>query len=173
MDVIFEIIKVTMPALVVFLTIFYLQKQFYAAQNQNKILKAKKKQYGISLPLRLQAYERLALLCERLYVPSLVWRLRTDEMTVADLQISLLLAIKEEFDYNLTQQIYVSSDLWNILKLVRDNTLTIITLAAEPLESRADARQYGKSLLSKFEQGDPTGLQTALSAVRQEASLLM
>ncbi len=173
LEVILEIIKITIPALIVFLTVFYMQKHFWQAQNQKQILNVKQKQNSISLPLRLQAYERLTMLCERLYIPSLVLRLRNEEMTTNDLKISLMLSIQQEFEYNVTQQIYVSQQLWDILKVVRANTLNVISLLAEPLESNANARKYAQVLLEKFEQGDPTGLDTALRAIKDEASLLM
>ena len=59
-------------------------------------------------PLQLQAYERLVMLTERIALPSLVGRANQPGMNAKEMQLLLLESIKQEFDYNATQQIYVS-----------------------------------------------------------------
>ncbi len=127
----------------------------------------------ITLPLRLQAYERLTLLCERAAIPNTLLRVRMPGMTVAQLSHALLLSINQEFDHNTSQQLYVSETLWRIISEARKQTLTLITQAAEDLELQASDDALVQRLFAMLEaQGEPTPLQRALVAIRMEASQL-
>ena len=66
--------------------------------------------------LRLQAYERLTLLVDRIALPNLISRINQAGTSAKDMQMLLTRSIKEEFDHNITQQIYVSTDAWNSVK---------------------------------------------------------
>lgn len=59
-------------------------------------------------PLQLQAYERLVMLAERIALPNLVSRANQPGMSAKEMQLLLLESIRQEYDYNATQQIYVS-----------------------------------------------------------------
>ena len=90
LSVILEIIKLTIPALIVFLTVYYVLKQYFANQQQSRLFDLKKSQQEATLPLRLQAYERLSMFCERISLPSLLLRVRKDGMTVSELKVTLM-----------------------------------------------------------------------------------
>src|SRR5829696_1676616 len=65
-----------------------------------------------SKPLKLQAYERLVILCERISLPNLISRVNQPNLTVGEMQYMLVENIKQEFEYNASQQIYVSQAAW-------------------------------------------------------------
>ncbi|MBK8558234.1 MAG: hypothetical protein IPL65_22000 [Lewinellaceae bacterium] len=69
----------------------------------------------ITLPVRLQAYERITLLCERVEITNALLRIRMTGMSMSDLRGALMLAISQEFDHNTSQQLYVSETLWQII----------------------------------------------------------
>lgn len=127
----------------------------------------------ITVASRFQAYERLILLCERIALPNLIMRLRTEGTSVNDLRLAMLIAIQQEFEHNVTQQIYVSDNLWNILRIARDNTAEIINLAAEKLDPKAN----NDALISEIfkilssQEGGGDSLAKAQAAIRQEAAL--
>ena len=110
LEVMLEIIKITIPALVVFFTVYTLLKQFMEGQYKTQMLQFKQNQHKTTIPLRLQAYERLSLFCERISIPNLVLRLRNENMTAAELRMALMLGIQHEFEHNITQQVYVSTN---------------------------------------------------------------
>jgi len=103
-----EIIKITIPALIVFFTVYYILKQYIAGQLNLEMIKHKNERSNVATPARMQAYERLILLCERISIPDLILRLNTSKMDSMTLQSAIMIAIKQEFDHNLTQQTYVS-----------------------------------------------------------------
>lgn len=121
--------------------------------------------------LRLQACERLTLMLERINVPNLLLRLPpTPGMTDKEYTATLLLNIRQEFEYNVTQQIYVSDQLWSIMLAARDNVSQLIVRAAE---GASDAGQVASRLrlMSSRQPDDAIGV--GQGAIRREASLVL
>ena len=121
--------------------------------------------------LRLQACERLTLMLERINVPNLLLRLSPGTDVGANkYTATLLLTIREEFEYNVTQQIYVSDALWSIMIQARDNVSQLIVRAAEGAETGEQVVNRLR-LMSSRQPDDAIGLGQA--AVRREASLVL
>ena len=173
LSVILEIVKITIPALIVFLTVYQLLKQFTESQYKIKSLEFKQNQQKTTVPLRLQAYERLSLFCERISIPNLVLRLRSEGMNSRDLRLSMLIAIQKEFEHNITQQVYISEQLWQIIKISRDDVVNVMNMAYQDINPSDDARAYSQALFQVLDQRDLHPLDKALSAIKKEAGLLM
>lgn len=124
-------------------------------------------------PMRFQACERLILLCERISIPNLIMRLRTEGSLANDLRLAMLIAIQQEFEHNVTQQIYVSENLWNILRIARDNTAEIINIAAEKVEPKADSNALISEIFKILTEQQGDSLLKAQAAIRQEATALL
>ena len=172
-DVLLEIIKITVPALIVFLTVHHILKTYLDKQYQLKILEYKQNNKSTTTPMRFQAYERLSLFCERISIPSLLLRLKEDEQTSAELRIKLLLTMQHEFEYNITQQVYVSDQLWQILKIAREDTMIIINNVAEHVDSKSSSSDLANALLRVLESQASSSLDKALLAIKKEATILM
>jgi len=170
--VILEIIKTTAPALIVFATVYYLMKTFFTNQRAMKQMELTNSAKSTTVPMRLQAYERLSLLCERISVPNLVLRLREEGMSVSDLRMAMLISVQKEMEYNVTQQVYVGESLWQIVKMSRDQVTTIINQVAEKLPEGSDGADYARALLVVSGQTE-SALDKAQSAIKTEASLLL
>lgn len=168
----FEILKFTIPALVMFWAVRSLFKEFLQGQQQMRLMEIKQQQGSTTLPLRLQAYERLALFCERISIPNLIMRLKTDGMQSGALRVALMMAIQQEFEHNLTQQVYVSEKLWEIVKLSRTDTVNVVTSVAEEIDPKANANELIAALFKAIEERDGSPLLTAQSAIKREAGIL-
>ncbi|MFK7935698.1 MAG: hypothetical protein AB8G22_19445 [Saprospiraceae bacterium] len=172
---ILEIIKITIPALVVYYTVKTLLQQYLDKQYQLEVLRGQQQERNTnaSFPMRLQAYERLSLFCERISIPNLMLRLREGGMNVRDLRITMLLAIQQEYEHNITQQVYVSDQLWQIVKMARDTTLQTIDHVATGLDDEADAKIFTTALIEHLntQEGDP--LATALLAIKKETATIL
>jgi hypothetical protein len=171
METFLEISKYTLPSIVVFATAYFLLKEYLDdKQRGNQFLKKLEAQ-KITLPLRLQAYERFALFCDRVALPNLLLRIQSPSMTVRDLHAALLVSIRQEFEHNVAQQIYISTTLWQIISLAVDETLSLVTRSAADLEPTANAEQLVDALFANLQtQGSPTPLEKALSAIRTETA---
>ncbi|MFN4254086.1 MAG: hypothetical protein ACK4Q5_03650 [Saprospiraceae bacterium] len=171
METFLEILKYTLPSLVVFAAAYFLLKEFLDDKQRSNLASKKLEAQKITLPLRLQAYERFALFCDRVALPNLMLRIQSPGMTVRDLHAALLVSIRQEFEHNVAQQIYVSSTLWQIISLAVDETLSVVSRSANGLEPTADAEQLTDALFANLQtQGSPTPLEKALAAIRTEAA---
>ncbi len=173
LEVILEIIKITVPALIVYFTAHQLLTQFFETQIQQKSLELKQRANKKTLLMRMNAYERLALLCERISIPNMLLRLRSSSKTAQDLRMAMLLTIQQEFEYNLTQQVYVSQKLWEIIKVARDNTVNLVEELAKQVPPDAPSRELAALYLTHLQQHPDLSLETALSAIRKEAAVYL
>lgn len=171
--VILEIIKISVPALIVFFTVHYLFKNYLAGQQQLRRQEIEKEQKSAALPLRMQAYERLSLFCERVSIPTLLLRVPPGDQRAKAYRLALLLAIQQEFEHNITQQVYVSSQLWEIIKAAREDAVDFIGIVAEKIEPDASAADFRKALLNYHAGRETTGMDTALQAIKKEASIYL
>jgi hypothetical protein len=97
--------------------------------------------------LRLQAYERLTLLVDRIALPNLISRVNQSGVSARDMQILLTRGIREEFDYNISQQIYVTVDAWNAVKNLKEQNMLAINQMASALPPNATGLDLNKLLL--------------------------
>ncbi len=173
LETVLEIIKITIPALIVFLTVYYLQKQFLKNQYNLQLLDLKKNQIDNTLPLKLQAYERLTLFLERIKLENLILRIRTEKMTASNLHIALLVSIQKEFEHNVAQQVYISPELWEIITLVKNETINLVNVVAKEQEPEADAIAYSRDLFNKMNNLPIKPVDKALLAIKKEASIIL
>lgn len=119
---------------------------FYLVNQLRKQPKADKDAFNIR-PLQLQAYERLVMLAERIAIPNLVSRLNQPGLNAREMQLLLLESIKQECEYNATQQIYVSPVAWEAVKNLKDQNMLIINQVAAALPPDASSMDLNKMLL--------------------------
>lgn len=168
-----ELLKYTVPALIVFFTAYFLLKMLLDERQRIDRMALRHEAQKITLPLRLQAYERLTLLCDRVEISNSLLRIRMPGMTVAELKGTLMLSISQEFEHNTSQQLFVSETLWQIITIAKSHTLSLIAKASEGLQPEADAQVLVDNILALLEeQSSPSPLQTAIIAVRTEAGQL-
>jgi hypothetical protein len=109
-----------------------------------------------STQMQLQAYERLILLVDRIALPNLISRLGKQSLGAKDMQHLLTQNIRDEFDYNITQQIYVSADAWKAVKNLKEQNMLIINQLANALPANATGLDLSKLLL-QFLMNDKKG----------------
>jgi len=125
------------------------------------------------LPLKLQAYERLMLLCERISIPNLTYRLANKDITKDQLQTAMMIAIQQEYEHNLTQQIYVSDKLWDIINLAKDQTIQIISKASESMQVGDPPSMMVERATRLINNMNMNPLEQAKSAIKQELKQLL
>ncbi len=122
---------------------------FYLVNEQRKKTAKKETDSYTSRPLQLQAYERLVMLAERIAIPSLVSRAnqQSSGMDAKQMQLLLLESIKQEYEYNATQQIYVSPMAWEAIKNLKDQNMLIINQVGATLPAEATGLDLNRRLL--------------------------
>ena len=145
---------------------------FYLWYNQRS--KKTDESYFSTRPLQLQAYERLVLLTERIAIPNLVSRANQPHLGAREMQMLLLESIKQEYEYNTSQQIYVSPVAWEAVRNLKDQNMLIINQLASSLPGDARGIDLNKKLLEFVMNQQKGTLHTVvLEAINYEAKKMM
>jgi len=125
-------------------------------------------------PLQLQAYERLVILTERIALPNLVSRANQPGLSAKEMQLLMLESIKQEFDYNSSQQLYVSPVAWQAVSNLKEQNMLIINQVAHTLPAEAKGTDLGKKIIELLMTHDKKALHNiVLEALNYEARKLM
>lgn len=168
MDSIFEILKYVLPSGIVFATSFYLIKQFLDNEYKKKLIEIRSANQKIITPIRLQAYERLALLLERINPDSMVIRIHKSNMSAQEMQLKLITTIREEFEHNLSQQVYVSDQSWELVKHAKEETIKLVNMAMSRLSDNATGRELSAILFEIITKVDKLPTVVACEYLKRE-----
>ena len=141
-------IVIIIVAALLLAAIVALYKMWFNHVLQLKSMEKNKDAMGVVLPLRLQAYERMALFLERIEPNQLVMRIHSQGLTVGQEQNLLLTAIRSEFEHNLSQQIYISTPVWNKVSDAKEDIIDIINAVAGTFDANADSLLFAEALLT-------------------------
>ncbi|MBP5709726.1 MAG: hypothetical protein J6W84_01980 [Bacteroidales bacterium] len=166
MDILQNILLVLIPSLAVFLTSFFSIRFFIQNEQKKQLFELKQNSRSVIAPLRLQAYERMALFLERIDLNRLVVKMNNPELNSMQFQILLTSSIRSEFEHNLSQQIYFSTDLWNLIKAAEETTINIINQCAAQLTADAPSLELAKLILMRVAESVPTS--AAMAALKAE-----
>ena len=83
------------------------------------------------------------------------------------------MAVQQEFEHNISQQIYISDQLWEIVKLARNESIELINSVAEKVDPKGDSDELAQALIAVCNSMNKSATQTALMAIRQEAALMI
>jgi hypothetical protein len=135
-----------------------------------------KERLGINnetLKLKLQAYERLTVYAERSSLKNLVARTPFSGSTVVDLQLSLLESLQTEYEYNVSQQIYISPEMWKAIGNLKDQHVFIINQIAATLDPKDNAIELSKRIMDYVSTTNADLSKVILSALQIEAKKLL
>lgn len=167
-----EILKYILPAAVVFGTSYYLLKNFLDNEYKKQLVEARQMHQKVITPIRLQAFERLAIFLERINPASMGMRLHKNTMSARALQSELLSNIRNEFEHNLSQQIYVSNSTWESVRAAKEETIKIINLASARVSDSATSLDLMKAIMDIITQMEKIPSQIALENLKKEVKHL-
>lgn len=124
--------------------------------------------------LQLQAYERMTILCERIGLNNLLGRLPINQLSATELQNLMIQSIKTEFEYNVSQQLYVSQAAWDGIKNLKEQNIFIVNELASTLPQGAKGADLSKKIIELLSHEDHVSLQNIVSTlINHEAKQLM
>ena len=164
-DGIFQLFAFLLPAVVTGAVAFYFFRLHTKNEEGRRRYLLHKESQKNAMPIRLQAYERLALFLERISIPSLVVRVAPKSADKAAYENLLIKNIENEFEHNLSQQIYMSDECWNIIKAAKNATIQSIRRAGMSESDTAD--KLREDVLNEtMDRQSPSA--TALAFVKKE-----
>jgi len=171
-DYLLDILKFTLAGIGTVYAAFYLIKPHLDKTESLQLMELKKTVSNQTLPLRLQAYERIVLFIERVNPASMLLRLHSTGLSAAELHSIVANEIRNEFQHNITQQIYVSSRAWAVVNRVKDDTLSIVTNAVKALPETATGLDLSKTVLGHLSHLQDNPYDIALQIVKEDMEAL-
>ena len=167
---IFEVVLYAVPALITGMIAYYFFKEHTKNEDGRRRFLLHKDIQVNTLPIRLQAYERMALYLERITPSKLLIRVKPTGSNEDDYESLLVATIEQEFEHNLSQQIYVSDDCWNIIVAAKNTTIQLIRKAGL-LEKTGTADKLREVILTEMmEKRAPSD--AALAFIKKEVGEL-
>jgi hypothetical protein len=169
LDFFLDILKFTVAGLVVFFTGWYVIREYIIQNDSRANWEIKKANLTHTLPLKLQAYERITLFLERINPANMLVRLHVAGLSAREMQNVILSDIRSEYQHNIAQQIYVSDTAWKVVRKMKDETIAMIHNAVSGLPENATAIDLSKVVLSHFanlQEDNP--YEVALQIVKRE-----
>lgn len=165
-DKIFELLNYAIPTIITGgIALYFFKKHTQNEERRRTYLLLKKKQ-SVALPLRFQAYERLTLFLERISPAKLQVRVGPNGTEILKYQNKLIATISQEFEHNLSQQIYVSDACWNIIVTSKNATIKSI-IDKGTNQSLANASELRQAILEEASKKEPP-TSVALSFLKSE-----
>ena len=170
MNEIIEITKYGLPSLIVLAITYFLLKSFLDSEYKKRHLEIRIAANKIALPIRLQAYERLALFLERITPNNLVMRvMKSSNISAQQLQIDLINTARNELNHNLSQQIYISDEAWNLIKNTNEEIIKMINIATSKLPDDATGKDLSRVILEMTMSVEKLPTTVALEFLKNEA----
>lgn len=168
MEIFADFIKILLPAAIVLYAMYLTVQAFLNKEFEKKLVDIKIRNTEVVLPVRLQAYERMCLFLERISPNNLILRLNNDMLSATELHHVLLSEIRDEYNHNVSQQVYMSDEAWNQVKSAMEETVSIINNAAGQVNSEGRSMDLAKAIFEIIIQQelDPAG--KALKYVKDE-----
>jgi len=169
----FDLIKIFLQALFFLILVltsiwFYFKIRPKSQETQLKDLQESSGKKEIVSTLRLQACERLILFLERITPNNLILRVHATDMTASQLHAALIRTVREEFEYNLSQQLYLSTQTWELIRNAKEDTIRQINAAASDLKVGGSARDLAGIVLNLSLSQDRAPVSIAIEAVKKE-----
>lgn len=173
MEKVLDIIAYCIPALVVLACVYVVMMKFYQNENEKRLWELRKASQKEITPTRLRAYERLSLLLERTQPEHMLVDMPITELSVQELQRLLIKTVRVEFDHNLSQQIYVSDELWEHITEAKEQVVAFINAMATQLPAGHTTLDYAKILVTAYNQNGVTPHEIAIEALKNEVKTLL
>ena len=165
-DKILELVFYCLPALITGAVAFNFFQMFMRNEEKKRRFALMRENQKSALPLRLQAYERLALFMERIDPAKLLIRITPISEDKSDYANYVAAQIEQEYEHNLTQQIYMSDECWGVITTAKNATIqNLRKTALNP--NVTDADNLRETILREsFE--NPAPSITALAYIKNE-----
>jgi hypothetical protein len=170
---VFEVLKYVLTALVLLFIVYMVVRAFMKNEELKRASVHYPEKDQITLPLKLQAYERLILFLERIAPAQVVNRTLEAGMGSKHLQIMLLQVIREEFDHNVAQQLYISTPGWALTKKAKEEVIFLINKTASELDPDATGHELAKNILENWGQIEGNPIQSAIDQLKSEVDGLL
>ncbi len=181
MNDLMELLKILLPSLVILAVVYFMMREF-TKHNSKQIdiiekgndLQKLKLEYELksasqktSIPLKFQAYERMILFLERITPSNLITRVAMPTMNIERLHSQLLATIREEYEHNMSQQLYISDNAWELVKSAKEDIIRKINSTASKFNSDDNSGEFAKEIIIEFGKSE-NPVEKALHSLKED-----
>lgn len=146
MEILFQIALILLPTGAVLLTTMLFLRKQSEKDVRNLQIELKKERQTFFLPNRVEAYQRAVLLMDRISPNSLVMRMHNPGLPAKMMQAELLKSVREEFDHNVAQQIFISPKAWEMVRNSKEEIIKIINVAGSQMSDTSMAMDLSSKI---------------------------
>lgn len=168
-----EILKYILPALIVLLASWLATSKQMKNEDARRNFELRKNVQNAISPIRLRGYERLTLLLERMEPERLLLNTDISGMTCRTLQQQLLQTLRMEFEHNISQQIYVSDEVWTAIVFAKEETVRFVNTCSAQFKPEDGAMPLAQLMLTSYTLNGETPVQRALTLLKEEARRML
>ena len=163
-----DILKYTIAGTGVVWVAFYLFKPYLEKAERIQLLEIKKAISNQTIPLRLQAYERMVLFIDRINPANLLIRVNAPSYSLSELHSVLISEIRNEFQHNISQQIYISYEAWATVRKIKDDTLVLINNMISALPTDVTGLEASKQILAHLNKLEDNPYEQAATIIKRD-----
>ena len=168
MDYIIAHLDFILPAVLVMMIAVYMLNKVLNHDHTRRVFEYKKSVAKEMVSLRMQAYERLALFLERMQPTNLLLRVQQPNMKSITLHAGLIKTIRSEYDHNMSQQVYVSDEVWELINQAKDQLIGVINEQVTSVPPHSDASELGKLIIEASLEEHKWLVDEALTLLKKE-----
>jgi hypothetical protein len=172
-----ELLVVLAIVIVALASIVFLVLNFNKKTNFSESLavqgELRKQRQEFFLSHRMEAYQRAILYLERIHPVTIVMRMNQQHVNAVLFQSMLLKAIREEYDHNVAQQMFISPNVWHLLKNAKEETVKLINVGASELPADASSSDLAKAIITLTADINPLPSEIAIDALKAEFQQLL
>ena len=161
-------LNIIIPALIVFLTAYFLLDRMLKNEEKRRIFELRKQNQSTITPVRLRAYERLALFLERTVPNSLLVNIVKPDMNCMQLHAKLLETIRQEYSHNISQQVYTSDELWQSVVAAKESLVRLINTCASTCNPDEPATILAEKIIEVYAASPDTPTEITLAQLKNE-----
>lgn len=168
-----NILQYTIPAVLVIVMAYLLIDKLLKNEEARRNFELIKQNQPTITPTKLRAYERLMLLLERITPQNMLPNKVQANMKAVELQNTLLQDIRKELEHNFSQQIYVSSELWEAVKNAQENIVQLVNLCSAQCQSDDSAVKLATLIIQVYDSKNETAIDAAKELLKTEAKKML
>jgi hypothetical protein len=169
MSVFVELTKYLLPLIVLLIAVLLILNHFAKRENAKQRYELIKGNNKLITPVRLQAYERLILFLERIKPDALALRIKQTNMNALQMQIMMLDTLRQEFNHNLTQQLYISEKTWSAVINAKEQITRLINLTGTKMNKNSTFNEFAASFIEMYNEFENKPIENTIQVIKREA----
>jgi hypothetical protein len=172
LEIVVDLFMILVPAAIVFFVTHYFITKFFGQEREKRNHDLKQLKFNTLSPLKIQAYERLTIFLDRITPQNLIVRNAGNTMNATQFKYRLVQSVQEEFNHNVSQQLYISDQSWAMVKLAMDYVLATIENCYKDMPEDAKGIDLGKAVLIELGKREKRPVETAIAFLKKEIELV-